>query len=75
MSEDWKCVFCGSDKIKVNKASGDMVRKKKIVWGEDMYEIATDFCCRKQAANDAHRKARYDPRLSDVPDLDDIAKL
>ena len=72
---DWKCPFCGSDKLMIKKASGDMVRKKKVVWGEDLYEAATDFCCRKQAKNNAYIKAKFDSTLSDVPDLDDIAKL
>ena len=72
---DWKCPFCGSDKLKIKKASGDMVRKKKVVWGEDLYEPETDFCCRKQAHNQKFINARYDKTLSDVPDLDDVAKL
>lgn len=52
-----------------------MVRKKKVVWGEDLYEPETDFCCRKQAHNQKFINARYDKTLSNVPDLDDVSKL
>ena len=72
---DWECPFCGSDKLKIKKASGDVVKKNRFVWGEDMYEPVTDFCCRKQAKNAAYLKSRYDPTISNIPELDDIAKL
>lgn len=61
---DWKCPFCGSDKLRIETPYLKPVT----------HEPITTFCCRSQAKNNQYIKNRYDPRDSNRPDADDVSR-
>jgi len=71
---DFKCPFCGSDKLYVEQG-GNMVKKKNPVWGEDLYEVEKRLCCKFQARNKAHIDAKYSKTLGRTPTLEEVWKL
>lgn len=71
---DFKCTFCNSDKLRVEKPY--MVKKKTMQWGEDegLFEMATDYCCKSQARNQEYIRKRYHPTHSRKPTSEEVAK-
>lgn len=69
---DKKCQFCGEN---ILQEQPYMVKKKRPVWGEEMFETKKDFCCTAQKRNQEFHKNRYDPTLGNVPDIEDVGKL
>lgn len=64
MSEETKCPFCGSSKLKLDTPYIDRVTRKPV----------QTFCCKAQATNATYINKRFDPSRSDAPKPEDVAK-
>lgn len=64
---DFKCPFCGSDKLKIETPFVEMKG-----WKE--YENKTTYCCGAQAKNQKYIRDRYDQTRTDNPQSDDVSK-
>ena len=67
---DFKCTFCGSDKLKIDKPY--MTKDK--VWPMK-YKTEQDYCCRTQAKNQEYREKKFHPTRSTKPTSEEVAKL
>ena len=69
---DFKCPFCGSDKLKLETP----YVKTTYVWGangkEEKTEAETRFCCQAQAQNHEFVKKNFDP--DHQPTQEEVAK-
>jgi len=64
MAEDWKCPFCGADKLKYETPYVELNQEGKYVPGQT-------FCCKEQAQN--HRFVKRYPE-GERPDPDEVGK-
>jgi hypothetical protein len=60
----FKCPFCGSDKLKIDR---DTIELNK----DGIYVPTQDFCCLAQKQNAKYRNSYVE---DDKPDLEDISK-